>query len=344
MILKKAEQTIQEFNMLKCDDRVIVAVSGGPDSVALLEVLNKLKKKWHLFLHIAHLNHMLRKDESDNDDAFVKELAKKLKLPITCKSIEVRDFAREAKLSLEEAAREARYNFLLNLARENRAPKIALGHNQDDQAETVLMRFLRGSGLSGLRGIPAKREMDGCIIIRPLIRVRRSEILNFLSARNLPFRTDSSNLKNLYFRNRVRNTLLPSLEKNFNPNIKTLLVNFAANISEDFDFLEKMGQSRFKAVRADSPGTEVAIKVKKFFSLHRALQKLVARSAIKELKGNVRRIDYRHWKELEDLLESRPKNSIVDLPGGVSVVKKGERLVFYKRMPNRAVMPNRACQ
>ncbi len=331
MLKELVEETIQKFNMLKCNDRVIVAVSGGPDSVALVHLLSRLKKKWRLYLHLAHLNHMIRKDEADADSVFVENLAKRLGLPVTCEGKRVGDFAKKAKLSLEEAARKLRYDFLLKVAKEEAASKIALGHNRDDQAETVLMRFLRGSGISGLRGIPAKRELDNCLIIRPLIEVGRREILHFLSAKNIPFRTDSSNLKNLYFRNRIRNELLPSLEKSFNPNIRELLVNFAENVSCDFDFLEKAGLNSFKSLRTNSTDTKVVIKFKKFFTLHKALQKLVARAAIKELKGNVRSIDYRHWKELEDLVGQRPQNSIVDLPGDISVVKKSENLVFYKR-------------
>ena len=331
MIIEKAEETIQKFNMLKENDRVVVAVSGGPDSVALTYLFHRLKKRCHLYLHLAHLNHMIRKDQARADSLFVGKLAKKLDLPLTCENIKVEDFARKAKLSLEDAARRVRYDFLLKVAKANFASKIALGHNQDDQAETVLMRFLRGSGFSGLRGIPPTRKMQDRLIIRPLIEIKRSEILRFLSAKNIPFRTDSSNLENLYFRNRIRNKLMPFLEKDFNPNLKEMLVNFAENVSEDFDYLEKMGEDRFKAVRVNSAKPKIVLNVRKLFMLHKALQKLVTRLAIKELKGNVRRVDYRHWKELEDLAVKRPQESVVDLPGGVSVAKAGPNLVFYKR-------------
>lgn len=331
MILKKVEETIRKFNMLKCNERVIVAVSGGPDSVALLHLLNKMKKEWRLYLHIAHLNHLIRKEEADADSAFVRDLAERLKLPITCESIDVKDFARKEGLSLEEAARRLRYDFLVKVAKENFSVTIALGHNHDDQAETVLMRFLRGSGISGLRGIPAKRKIDDRLIIRPLIEINRSEIMRFLSNKNIAFRVDSSNLESLYYRNRIRNELLPLLEKDFNPNIKKILVNLAENMSEDFDFLEKMGQSRFKEVCINSSEKEIVLSWKKFFYLHKALQKVVARLAIKELKGDVRRIDYRHWKELEELVKERPQNSIVDLPGRISIVKRNGDLIFYIR-------------
>ncbi|NQS99539.1 MAG: tRNA lysidine(34) synthetase TilS [Candidatus Omnitrophica bacterium] len=325
------KQTIEKFNLLKANDRVIVALSGGPDSVALLYVLARLKKDWRLHLHIAHLNHLLRKNEAEEDSKFVLSLAKKLDYPISCESINVKDFAKRKKLSIEEAARKLRYDFLVKTAKENGANKIALGHNWNDQAETVLMRFLRGSGISGLRGMPAKRELSGCLIIRPLIEIKREQIMNFLKAKKISYRIDSSNLENSFLRNKTRNSLIPLLEKEFNPNIKQRLVSFAENVSCDSDFLQSEGIRRFKAVRIGASQTEIALNAGKLSSLHEALQKLVCRMAIKQLKGDLRRIDYRHWKELDELVKQRPTNSVVDLPGGVSAIKKRERVVFYNR-------------
>jgi len=331
MIMQTVEATIEKFKLLDKNDRVIVGISGGPDSVALVYLLNKLKKKWKLHLHLAHLNHMIRKNEADQDSLFVENLAKRLGLELTQAKVDVKDFAKKNKLSLEDAARRIRYKFFLKTARANQASKIALGHNRDDQAETVLMRFLRGSGISGLRGMPVVREFNGCFIVRPLSEVTRKQIINFLNRKKISYCTDSSNLENFYFRNRIRNKLLPSLEKNFNSNIKEILVNFAENIGDDVNYLEKEGIKKFKAVRKSFDDSQIILDTKKFFALDKALQKLVARKAIKELKTDLRRIDYKHWKEIENLMETRPKDSIVDLPGGISVVKKAAKLVFYKR-------------
>ncbi len=193
------------------------------------------------------------------------------------------------------------------------------------------MRFLRGSGVSGLGGIPATRKLSQVLIIRPLIETTRDEVIHFLKAKDIAYRSDSSNLQDVYLRNRIRNQLLPYLEKSFNPNIKEMLVNIAENISEDSDYLQQRAQNSFKAARTDSGDNGITISLKKLLALHKALQKLVVRCAIKEVKGDVRRIDYRHWKELENLAQQRPQKSIVDLPGEVSVVKSKENLVFYKR-------------
>ncbi|MFC1632133.1 tRNA lysidine(34) synthetase TilS [Candidatus Omnitrophota bacterium] len=338
MLLDQVKLTIQEFNLLEPGEKVVVGVSGGADSVALLQLLDKLKKPWRLKLHIAHLNHLLRPGEAERDSNFVAGLAKKMKLPITCAAIDVKDFAKSAKLSIEEAARNLRYDFLVNLAKENGCKKIALGHNRNDQAETVLMRFLRGSGVAGLGGIPVKRAFDGCLIVRPLINTTRKQITDFLAAKKINYRTDSSNLSNLFLRNKVRQQLIPLIEQGFNANIQEVLVNFAENISVDFAFLEETVQRKFKLVSLTPNQEEVVLNSKKFSALHKALQKSICRLAIKQLKGNVRKIDFRHWKELESLIEFRPHNSIVDLPGNVSVAKKKGKLVFYSRNSTKALV------
>ena len=332
MIFRELENTIREFKMLQDNDRVVVAVSGGADSVFLTYALKRLQKRQRLYLHLAHLNHLLRKNEAGEDAFFVRSLAGRLKLSFSAAEIDVREFARKHGLSIEEAARKARYDFLLRVARANVCSKVALGHNQDDQAETVLMRFLRGSGLAGLRGIPPTRRIEGCLIIRPLIRLWRSDIEGFLKKKCICFRTDSSNSGTLFFRNRIRNLLLPELMQDFNPKIKHILINFAQGLNEDFDFLNRQSEDKFRSVCIRSAGPKIKLNIKKFRTLHKAMQRLILRRAIKELKGNLRRIDYRHWQELDQLTYNRPKNSIVDLPAQISVLKQGDKLIFYNRI------------
>lgn len=316
--------------MLTPGDRVLIALSGGPDSVALAYLLKKIKKKWNLYLHLAHLNHLLRED-AGGDAEFARGIARRLELPLSYEESDVRGFARREKLSLEEAARKVRYNFLFCAARKNTLSRIALGHQQDDQAETVLMRFLRGSGLAGLRGMPVKREMGDSCIIRPLIETSRKEILHFLKAKDIPYRTDSSNLEDIYCRNKIRNKLIPYLEKEFNPRIKETLITLAENAAEDFAFLEEAGQKSFNSASKEHSEQRVVFDIKKLLSLHKAMQKQLVRLAIKRIKGDVRRIDFRHWKELEDMAENRPNGTIVDLPAGVSVEKKEAAIIFFKR-------------
>ncbi|MGD0337087.1 MAG: tRNA lysidine(34) synthetase TilS [Candidatus Omnitrophota bacterium] len=320
MMLEKIRSTIRAFGLVKDNDRIIVGVSGGPDSVALLYALNSLKKEFNLKLYIAHLDHGLRRD-SGRDAEFVRALAERLKIPFALKKLAAGELSKKG--SVEEAARNARINFFIELAKKIKADKIALGHTLDDQAETVLMRILRGSGLYGLSAILPKRAISGFWFIRPLIEVRRKEVEAFLKRKNIRARIDYSNKQGIYFRNKIRNSLLPYLEKGYNRNIKELLANMAGLLAADYDYLSRAAERIFIKYKGVVP-------VEKLKKLHPSIMRLVLRKAIINLKGDTRRITLRHIKEIEDLLFNRPQNSVVDLPKGISVAKK-KRLIFYNR-------------
>jgi len=314
-------ETIKKYGLLDKRDKVLVGVSGGPDSLALLLLLNSLKKKWELSLHIAHMDHMLRPG-SHKDAAFVKKLGEKLDIPVTIKSINLK--SRHIKGSLEELAREARLDFLIKLARQIRADKIALGHNLDDQAETVLMRLLRGTGLSGLSGISAKRNIRGAIFIRPLLETRRQEIESFLKRKKIRPRIDPTNKEDIFMRNRIRHSLIPLLKSKYNKNITELLANLAESISYDYEYLDAVARLSLK-------GSKLRLNAKKALSLHPALLRLKIRQTIAHLQGDTRRITFQHIREIEDLLAMRPDGSVVDLPKGISVQKTRNFLRFYPR-------------
>jgi tRNA(Ile)-lysidine synthase len=321
MVIKKVKEIVKKYGLLKKGDVVLIGVSGGPDSLTLLYVLNSLKKEFGLKLHIAHLDHMLRSD-SAADRRFVEKLALKLDLPFSGASINIKAIARKG--SLEEICRNARLGFLFKVAKRIKADKIALGHNLDDQAETVLMRILRGSGLYGLSGILPKKELYGFTIIRPLIGIKRKEIEAFLKRKRLFARIDSSNLEDVYFRNKIRNRLLPVLEKDYNPNIRQILSNTAESIANDYDLLSNIGLKSAKSLGR-------RINLKKFLRFHKALQRMVLRTRLAQVKGNTRGITFTHIQEIEDLVLNRPCGSVVDLPGNILVKKTGNCLVFLKR-------------
>jgi len=218
---------IRERKLLKAGDRVAVAVSGGADSVSLLRVLLELRAELGIVLFVAHFNHQLRGAESDADERFVAELAREHDLPFFAGRADVRAHAAADKISLEHAARELRYQWLTNLAREEDLDAIATAHNADDQAETVLMKFLRGAGTRGLAGIHAVHTGHGSRIIRPLLETPRREVESYLNALNQPWREDHSNLDTQHTRNRIRHELLPLLERDYNPNLRQLLSDTA---------------------------------------------------------------------------------------------------------------------
>ncbi len=233
MILHKIRQTIEKHRMLSPGDGVVVAVSGGPDSVCLLSVLHALTRDLGLTLHVAHLDHRFRGTESAEDARFVAELAKRLGLPATVDSLDVPAYCRERGLSVQEGARKVRYGFLEQVARDAGADRIATGHTADDQAETFLMRLMRGAGVSGLSAIPPVRDN----FIRPLIETTREAVLAHLRAEQLEFRTDSSNAKSVYTRNRIRNEALPLL-RTFNPRIVETLAAEAALLRDEDEAVE----------------------------------------------------------------------------------------------------------
>jgi len=325
--LDKVISTIKKYNMLEKGDRVLVGLSGGPDSVTLLHVLCGLKKEYSLNILVAHLDHKFRGEESRGDRRFCEELAEKYGIEIVSDEIDVPKIAKEKGISPEEAARFERYDFFKRVAKERGMGKVAVGHTMDDQAETVLMRIIRGAGMSGLGGISPVKEMQGFTILRPLIEASRKEVEDFISENDLKFRKDSSNEKTIFTRNKIRLELIPLLEKDFNPNIKEVLSNMAENLQIENDFLKRYARRKFKSV-SKIKQDEISIDLKKFKKQPEAVRKRILRAGLEELKGDLRRLTYQHWKEIEELIDSRPVNSIVDLPAGISVIKDRASIIL----------------
>jgi len=328
MLIQKIKNTIKNNDLIRKNDSLLVAVSGGPDSVALLYSLYALRKVLKFDLCVAHLDHMLRKD-SIKDREFVLSLAKKLKLPAVIGRVDIGKLSEEG--SVEEIARNKRQEFLFRVAKRCRANKIAIGHNRDDQAETVLMRIIRGSGLYGLNAILPKRRIDGFTLIRPLIEVSRKEIEGYLKKKKIKARVDKSNLEDIYFRNKVRNKLLALLEKDFNPNIKGVLANLASTVAVDYDFLLQKANRIFLSCQLSAISHQLKLDLERLKTIHPAMLRLVVRLTYASIKGNLRKLNFQHLKEIEDLIFNRPINSIVDLPENISVQKKKKALIFYTR-------------
>ncbi len=252
--IRRVRNTILKHKMLDRGDSVIVAVSGGPDSVCLLDILSELKSYFNVELTVAHFDHGLRPGEDEAETLLVQSLARSLNLTFETAMASMESGISGA--SLEEKARDARYLYLEQLRLKLSADKIAVGHNMNDQAETVLMRLLRGSGLSGLSGIPPFREG---IVIRPLIELTRGEIESFLKQRRLRYAIDSSNLKNHHLRNRIRNELIPSLSK-YQPRIVEVLGQTAEIIKREDEFMESAADEwvRINANADESRGINIS--------------------------------------------------------------------------------------
>jgi tRNA(Ile)-lysidine synthase len=327
------EQRVLEFiknnNLLSRRERLVVAVSGGPDSVCLLYILADLRKELGFDLHVAHLDHQLRGKDSAADARYVAGLARRLGIPAAIASRDVKSYQKQHRLSLEEAAREVRYSFLAEVAAEVGASKVAVGHTADDHIETMLMHLLRGSGIKGLRGLtPLNRlNMPGgsLTIIRPLLELTRDDTVAYCRAHKLKPRLDASNLSPAPFRNKIRLNLLPSLRR-YNPQINQALLRLSRTAADDLDFIEKEARRLMDdIVRVEK--NAVIIKKKNLLALPPALQRQILRSAIESLLGSLKDITSGHIEDIIEALE-KPAGKVIGLPFGINFTIEYDRYVL----------------
>ncbi|MFQ5613075.1 MAG: tRNA lysidine(34) synthetase TilS [Anaerolineae bacterium] len=318
-LLTQVKTYSQRYRLFVPGDSIVIGVSGGPDSLCLLDVLHRLAPGLDLRLSVAHLNHGLRGAEAKADAAFVQAVAAGRGLPFHGGRRDVAALAAGRKLGLEEAARQARYAFLTEIARSADAKRVAVGHNADDQAETVLMHFLRGSGLPGLRGmLPAlplkeyrflKGDVDpGLMLIRPLLEVPRPGIEAYCRARGLQPRFDRSNLDTTFFRNRLRHELLPLLES-YNPNIRAVLRRTAQVTAGDYEVLRARLEADWQRVVRDETPEAITCDLGAWQALPVGLQRAILRRAIQRLRPGLRNIDFRHVERAVEGLASGPVRS-----------------------------------
>ncbi|HIE35633.1 MAG TPA: tRNA lysidine(34) synthetase TilS [Candidatus Omnitrophica bacterium] len=310
MVEEIFKETIKKHQLLKKKDRLILGVSGGSDSVCMLYLFLRIKKEYRLNLICTHFNHQLRR-EADEEEEFVSKLCEKEKIKFISERKEVKKFF--CGDSLEQTARNLRYDFFLKVARQTKIKKLALAHHKDDLAETVLMRFIKGAGLRGLRGFLPKTKFKNLVIIRPLIQIRKKDILNWLEKSKIAYCIDKTNLEEKFLRNYLRLKISPLLEK-INPNIVDNLSNLAKNLSYDYDFIYKFSHHQFQLAEKGKSLNEVRLDLEKLKKLHPAILNNVIRIAIEETKGNLKRLENRHLEEIEDLILNRPPQSIVHLP------------------------------
>ncbi len=320
---------IQAHNLVIQGEPLVVAVSGGADSVCLLYILAGLRQELDIDLHIAHLNHQLRGKESDADARYVAGLAKILGIPATIASRDVKAYQKQHRLSLEEAAREVRYDFLAEVAKEVGTSKVAVGHTADDHIETMLMHLIRGSGIKGLRGLSPliKLNISGgsLIVIRPLLTLSREETVAYCRAYKLNPHLDTSNLSTEPLRNKVRLRLLPELRK-YNPQINQALTRLSCTAADDLDFIEKEA-ARLKDDIIKKEGNSIVIKKKSFLSLPPALQRQLLRSAIESLLGSLKDIESSHIEDIIGALE-KPAGKVIGLPFGINFTIEYDRYIL----------------
>lgn len=326
-VLRTVKQVITTYAMFKPNDKVLVGVSGGPDSVALLHVLLELTPKYGLKLGIAHLNHGLRGQEADADAEFVSSLARKFDLPCYIKKRNIRQYQTQSKLSLEEAARQIRYTFYFEVAKKYGFDKIALGHQANDNAEHVLMYLLRGSGPLGLSGIPPIR---GGKIVRPMLRLTRSQIENYLAATGLESVTDRSNTDLQFTRNRLRHQLLPILISSYNPRLIETLNRLAEIMRTEEQWINDTITPIFDGLIVRETAGILTLSVPALNTIQPAVLRRVIRMAVEAVKGDLRRITFTHIESSRKLLGKNRTYGHLNLPGSICIRRQGDELLIYR--------------
>jgi len=338
-MIEKVQKTIQKHSMLKPGDRVLVAVSGGVDSMTLLRVLYELRKEWKLWLAVAHLDHRMRRD-SEEDARFVKDYAALLKLPCVQESIDVPAYVRAEKRSLEEGARQMRYRFLARAAHELDTPVIALGHNLDDQVETFFLHLLRGSGLAGLAGIPPVRREDKLQYIRPLIECSRSEIVSFARLRKIEYREDPTNRDKTFLRNRLRSELLPLLRE-YNPNVLETVARVEEMARKANEYLVSVAMKVLRQVEGHKDPHEIVLDKQKLLSQEEVIQEYVLREAIRKVQGHLQGIEAAHIESMLRELRKRRSGTQVILPSGIRFATQSRRVRITRKPPKAHRAPYR---
>ena len=339
-LLDTVRQTIEAHHMFAQGDTVVMGVSGGPDSLCLLHALRQLRTEMRIDLHLAHLDHGIRGAESQADAVYVEELARAWDIPATLKYGDVPAYAKQHKLAIEEAARRARYLFLGRVAQQVGASCVAVGHNADDQVETILMHWMRGSGLGGLRGmlpvqvLGAEAWWSGPVLrlARPLLDVPRVEVEAYCRQQGLEPRFDRSNLDLTHFRNRIRHELVPYLER-FNPRIREVLRRSSRVITDDHDYLHQEGQRAWGRLAEVGDGA-ITVPLEPWSQLHPSLQRQLLREAIHRLRRSLRDITWAHVEQARVGLDEISAGSKITLPQGLFLFKGYDEFVIGEEIPS----------
>jgi tRNA(Ile)-lysidine synthase len=330
MLFNQVKGTIRRHHLLDQGDRVIVGVSGGVDSMVLLHLLNTYRKEFALSLIVAHVNHGLRPEESEREAELVRNECDRLGFPFEYGWFNVREFQKSGGLSLQDAGRRIRFRFFKSLLLKHQAAKVALGHHADDQVETLLLRWIRGAGLRGLKGMLPMREGW---VIRPLLESWRHEIESFASDHGVPYLSDLSNLKPAYLRNRVRLELIPFIEKEFQPNFKTVMLRTSTLLREEDDFVEKEAEKAYQSIVREEEA-HLFFEFSQFQTLHRAVQWRVLLKALDKVnREETSSEEGKEWNVpslYRRLIASHP-GFILELPGGIILERRYDRITLGKR-------------
>lgn len=328
-MINKVKQTILDHNLIQKGDKVILGISGGHDSTALLDILSKLKKEFNFTLILAQVNYGFRGKDSDCDEEFVRKLAKKYKIKIYVKKLDPKTYKSKKNLNLEDYFRKIRYDFFEEIVKSEKAQKIAVAHHLNDQIETILMFFLRGSGPTGLSGMEYQRDK----IIRPLLDVTREELSKYLKENKLKWHLDATNEDIIYTRNKIRHKLIPFLEKEFNPNLKNTLKMTAQIMRENNEAMNNTFKKIYYEIVSDmelaAGKIQLFIDLKKFLNLDVAFQRMIIFRIWSDFGQNHKKLSFVFVEDILEMLKTSQTGALKKVYN-LSILKKHDKIVVEK--------------
>lgn len=323
---QKVLTTIQKYNLIQKDDKIVIGVSGGPDSMCLLNCLFCLKEILSIELVVCHMNHMIR-EEAEEETKYVQAFCEKINVPCFTKYANVIKMSQEQKLGTEEMGRKVRYEFFEEVAKKVGANKIATAHNSNDNAETVLMNLLRGSGISGLKGIEIKVKQ----YIRPILECNRTEIEDYCKEKKLNPRIDKTNLENDYTRNKIRNQLIPYLQKEFNPNMIQSLNRLSDLAREEEAYFKEIIEQTYETLKIGENEEEIILNLQKFNAIPKVIKGRFLLYTINKVIGTTQGVGKVHIEDCIKLCANNIGNKYLTPNKNVKIfVKQGN--IFVKKM------------
>ncbi len=328
LLENKVLKTIEKYNMINNGEKIVVAVSGGPDSICLLNILNNIKDKLNIKIVVAHVNHSLR-EEANEETEYVKNFCKKLNIECYIKKVDIIEISKKNKVGTEEAGRKERYDFFDEVFSKTKSDRIATAHNLNDNAETVLMNIIRGSGLSGIKGIEEVRDYK---YIRPLIEISRKEIEEYCKENKLDPKYDKSNKENIYTRNKIRNILIPLLEKEFNPNIVKSISKLSELAKLDNEYFNNIIKSEYNRIKLEENNNEIILNLKEFNKLNNVIKSRLIIYTITRIFGSSQGIEKIHIDDIIKLCGNNIGNKYLIPNKKIKIYVKKGKVFFIKQV------------
>lgn len=325
MLKEEVLKTIETYNLIEMNDKIVIGVSGGPDSICLLHVLYGLKEKLGIEIVVAHVNHMLR-DVADLETEYVQNFCKKLGIECYVKKADILEISKTQKKGTEEVGRQIRYDFFDEVAKKTNSNKIATAHNSNDRAETVILNILRGSGLSGLKGIEPIRDNK---YIRPLINTDRQDIENYCNDNKLEPKYDKTNNENIYTRNKVRNTVIPYIKKEFNPNIIKTINRLSSLATEENEYLQAITKQEFENLLIEKT-ENIILDLHKFNSLNLVIKRRLILYTINEVLHTTNGIEKVNIDDIIKLCKNNIGNKYLLPIKEIKIYVKKGKIYFIK--------------